>query len=78
MELLVWGRAASQELARVKSHHERSGADEAQHPVVQHQLLSADRIRGFAAAGQCGGTLHLGCVKQKGYELYFLAALRNE
>ena len=54
MELLVWGRAASQELARVKSHHERSGADEAQHPVVQHQLRSADRIGGFAAAGQCG------------------------
>jgi phosphoglycerate dehydrogenase-like enzyme len=24
------------------------------------------------------GTPHLGCVKQKGYELYFLDALRNE
>lgn len=24
------------------------------------------------------GTPHLGCAKQKGYELYFLDALRNE
>ena len=72
MELLVWGRADSQELARVKSHHERSGADEAQHPVVQHQLRSVDRIRGFAAAGQCGGHTPPGLCEAEGLRALFL------
>ena len=53
MEVLVWGRTASLELARAEGHRERSGADEARRPIAQHQLRSADRTRGFAAAGQC-------------------------
>lgn len=72
MDELVWGHAAIQKLARAEGRRERSSEDEAQRLVAHHQLLSAERTRGFAAAGQCGGHTPPGLCEAEGLRALFL------
>ena len=78
MEVLVWGRTASMELARAEGHRERSGADEAGALLLNTSCAQLIEPGALLQLANVVGTPQLGCVEYQDYELYFSAALRNE